>query len=800
MTNVTRQVRLTVSAGDTGAGTGQQLVSMSDLSLVCLILVSQNARLTASSAQGDSRTVQITGDFPAGRDRLLSFLGELDTKALFTLFILGEETATLAEQLARISEIFKPESVTLQVRETLSPTARASDAVAQESWQQTSDEWAQQLLAGITNIGSVIEKYLSEFEHLKAVDNTRLMWQKLGLYSLNNGCRALLLPLDQNRQKQAFTNREIPPRPIAVTAICILQIIMSVTYGALFTAATIGDVTGRNLFSLALTIAMAIIAVRLLCGSENARSAFVVCTVLAVVLNVINIIRGASLATNLSSIAVSIAYIVFLHLPQANRFFDAVYTQSKKSPQNAGPLNYMPAKLMSRWSWNGILIKLLSATLVAALAASGVLTWKMIHANDYVTAPPTTAPTGPRTFNPSPQESPTTAWPVWSQQDTQGFKSVLDSGTAGTVVVQRPNGSTWVGLSATTAVPLWQVDFPCSATCDSQAAGGYLVLLDPGVHMSSFNTHNGKQLSDTAGSRCNDSIVALVGEIVVTRNDTTFCARSVSDLTTVLWEAPVIPYYRDEADTTLITAAGKYINTSAGVIEIATGKAASFGQDTNGEAGQGDSVYYFGADDDHMVRLSCKVVGQYPVYSTGCSFERWDTHNNRATSAAIQPNTSGEWFRFIFGTGDIFFVQTEADSDIGNVYDLIAYSWSTNQELWRVSLTLQSSTSLVLDKVVAVQQRYDELTIINKVNGQTIWANDECSQTCAIAGNTLYVLRDGVVQSYDLRSSLLVPNRNIPVPDEKVSSLQTAGDALIIEKPDSSNSNPYRSNFWLLRQ
>ena len=546
---------------------------------------------------------------------------------------------------------------------------------------------------------------------------------------------------------------------------------------------------------------MAIIAMRLLHGSENARSAFVVFTVLAVVLNAINIVRGASLAANLSSIAVSIVYIVLLHLPQSNRFFDVVYEQSKKPPQSAGPVNYIPAKLKSKWSWNRILIKLLSATLVAALAASGVLTWKAIHTNDYVTAPPTTAPTGPRTFNPSPQESPSvTTDSVWSQQDTQGFKSVLDSGIAGVVIVQRSNGSPWIGLSATLAKPLWQVDFPCSVACDSQAAGGYLVLLDPGVHMGSFDTHTGKQLSDTAGSRCNDSIVSLVGEIVVTRNDTTFCARSVYDLTTVLWEAPVIPYYLAEADTTLITAAGKYINTNGGVIEIATGRAASLGQDNNGEAGRGGSVYYFGADDDRMVRLSCEVVGKYPGYSTGCSFERWDTLNNQASSAAIQPNTSGGWFWFLFGPGDTFFVQTEVDSDMRDMYDLIAYSWSTNQELWRVPITLHGSTSWVLDKVVAVQQDDEKLTIISKANGQTIWASDECSQTCAIADNTLYILNDNTnaVQSYDLRSSLLVPDRSIPFPDVKVSILQTVGDTLIIGNRDRNNYSRPFGNFWML--
>jgi len=307
----------------------RRLASANGVPLVFKILVSQEASLTEAGATRGSGSnsatgtllrplVGVTGDFHAGRDKLLGFLDELVWRGLFNPEELNRETAGLVGSLNDIASDAR--WVTLGI----DPSARAGGNV----W--AGMQMAQAVLEEVGDIDSVMARALADLEALHASGQVVRMRELLGLDVIHRLVRRseAAKPAPDPDAKPKI---RVVPRPLGVTVICAVSIAAGALL-AVFSLAALGAagadartaaVLGWVAFvSLVLSVAGVVLAVMVLRGSAMARRLFAIVTAVGILLDVIAFLTGQGSVSTGVNVALSVAYLVVLYSDTANAYFE----------------------------------------------------------------------------------------------------------------------------------------------------------------------------------------------------------------------------------------------------------------------------------------------------------------------------------------------------------------------------------------------------------------------------------------------------------------------------------------------
>ena len=151
----------------------------------------------------------------------------------------------------------------------------------------------------------------------------------------------------------------------------------------------------------------------------------------------------------------------------------------------------------------------------------------------------------------------------------------------------------------------------------------------------------------------------------------TLCMTSMTDLTTCLWTAPALD---NVPDFGVVFAGGRLANSAIGVLDTSTGKAATFGGDTECKIQDANErmVYYTGDAVNRVFRVVQTITNAgVPRYT----FQAWDTTKD----SALSPVLNGD--RAIADPGSDTFVVSESGY-AGSNGSITGYSWTSNRQLW----------------------------------------------------------------------------------------------------------------------
>jgi len=242
--------------------------------------------------------------------------------------------------------------------------------------------------------------------------------------------------------------------------------------------------------------------------------------------------------------------------------------------------------------------------------------------------------------------------------------SVIETGIRNIVVVNSSSNLRAVDL--TSATVLW-----------SLSGYTYWITLDDGTGIVS-NDGNGQiakvdiqtgELSVLGTVPSGANVDYVDADVVITESfdQGQYCARTMANLDTCQWQASDDPVWGSA-----VFGGGKWVNTSDGVFNIATGQPAPFGKDSIMDEENINTVYYDGPEGG---------VGRFSVdqKSGDTVFQPWDTQNDVGLTAPVKisgwvdPQTYDYPWLFVHGDAT------------GSKYSLTAYSWQTGEKVWQAS-------------------------------------------------------------------------------------------------------------------
>jgi len=340
----------------------RRLASWEGVPLTFKILVSQQPHLTRSMTEDDTKMTSITGDFQAGRDKLMAFLEELLQRDLLDHDDIQQSINDLAKGVL-FSIDPTPQNVILQLK------GSAADQ-------------ADQVLAEVSDIDDLIDREVNVFKEMKAAgDGQQQIWRRLGLVppagftSVPSGSKsgADAVPTrkpDTGRQSQptiSYDNANkssrhratatvvTPPipdavtyklgpsrprvymnapvisravRPGGVTFVSVMSIIGGVISAliCLWLAVAVLSYSGQlaflELLCAGLGVATIVLGVKLLGGSMIARRIYVVVSVIGAIGNFILISRTGVTFYAVLTLVVTTVYIIILYTENANDYFE----------------------------------------------------------------------------------------------------------------------------------------------------------------------------------------------------------------------------------------------------------------------------------------------------------------------------------------------------------------------------------------------------------------------------------------------------------------------------------------------
>lgn len=231
----------------------------------------------------------------------------------------------------------------------------------------------------------------------------------------------------------------------------------------------------------------------------------------------------------------------------------------------------------------------------------------------------------------------------------------------------------------------------------------------------------------------------------------TLCGRSMANPGTCLWQAP---------DTFTMTMAsqqnafggGKWANTVNGVVDMATGQPASFGQDAGFDQTDMSWIFYTGDSPTRIFRVHIDQSGGISTVGT-TTYQPWDITTDSPISPAVEadavvtdPNSP------VYTAVTSFQNQTNPDYNDTTT----AYSWATGAQLWQMNTSIMEDsiarfvgTSYIT--VVAGAKGTDQLEAVDAENGSVTWQpNMYSTDFVGNIGNTVYAYtNDDVLVAYD---------------------------------------------------
>jgi len=268
--------------------------------------------MVSQGVQMDTRpsgVVAVSGDFKAGRDRLLAFLDKLANKDLLDRAALAAASANIASAMYRVSPT--PQLAVLE----LTTDGGAFDVQSQ----------AQGLVADLTDVDALIARYLDRWSELAAAGRQDIIWAQLGV-SQAKPRPAATIARPQPRAVPAPIER-----PVGVTVVCALQIVFGlivlvfylIALGPLLDVATYLGMGGLALLAivvLLLMIGQLVVVFFVLNGSFIGRRVFAVLVGIGLVIDLIEIFMAPTWTIGIN-MGLSVVYLAVLYSESANAYF-----------------------------------------------------------------------------------------------------------------------------------------------------------------------------------------------------------------------------------------------------------------------------------------------------------------------------------------------------------------------------------------------------------------------------------------------------------------------------------------------
>jgi len=381
------------------------------------------------------------------------------------------------------------------------------------------------------------------------------------------------------------------------------------------------------------------------------------------------------------------------------------------------------------------LVGLVGVIIVAVVAALGV---RAVSANR-----PAPSPTGP----------------TWSGPWQTG---VTNSGAApglGDVIVVGPfNTRALTGFDLSTK----QVTFsltPDELTEPSGDATGFVAIVAGQIEAVEPST--GRILGQ-APLPASASVDWAGHGLILTEQLTPFslCARAMADPGTCLWTAESTSASRQN-----VFGDGRWVNTGTGVVDLATGQPANFGQDSGfHRSPTGDTfVYYDGSSPDRVFRVVVTVDDGFKIWGNS-TYQPWDITTDQATAPAIAvdrvvtdptvPVFMGFTYQNDMSTMDINTVAT-------------AYTWPDGKALWQQPTSIagrdfeQFVDGNFLTAIQTTGPVPDPVVAFDATTGATAWQSSlNANNFYGRLGHLILMVDHGTLVAYDASAGCQVAWRS----------------------------------------
>ena len=232
------------------------------------------------------------------------------------------------------------------------------------------------------------------------------------------------------------------------------------------------------------------------------------------------------------------------------------------------------------------------------------------------------------------------------------------------------------------------------------------------------------------------------GDLILTRQGRTMCAREMSDPGWCAWAAPnvylFVRWWEGPSANPYVFGDGQWVNTGDGVRELATGEPAGFGGDA--KDGDGSTVYYMGSG-SRVFRVQETTDYHFSL------FQPWDVKKDKAISSAASARA------VVADEASNVYLAYGAQVMLSPVDALAGFDWNTGDRLWGgdyIDVDYHDrGTSTYIDGKWVVCMNHS-LVALDAATGETTWKSAQDSWFATSHDNLLSVSTAKALEVYDV--------------------------------------------------
>jgi len=371
-------------------------------------------------------------------------------------------------------------------------------------------------------------------------------------------------------------------------------------------------------------------------------------------------------------------------------------------------------------------------------------------------------PGGAPTVVPPPTQSSTTAAapsPSGSPQTPPGQDShwgtpfdikfdvrrVMDIGLGDMVIAvsRKWDPATVSGINLATKEVVWTLSGKGYDDLSGDSTG--LVLPTTGTgELSVVDPRTGKVTAKVTLNRTSQLLWAGNGFILTRDTYDSMCARAMSDPGKCAWTAKHGYIYTSSIDgpweSGYVFGDGKWVNTGAGVRELATGKPAGFGQDAKGSFDK--AVYYIGSG-SRVFRV------QETEQTRVTKYQPWDVKTDKAVSGAIMARS------VVADEASGVYLAYDAESDQFSGDTLSGFDWKSGDRLWTtINSSVINRHSEYIDGKWVIDANFS-VTALDATTGSAVWQAARNSSLAGRLDNLIFASGFDSLVVYDATNGFL---------------------------------------------
>ena len=414
---------------------------------------------------------------------------------------------------------------------------------------------------------------------------------------------------------------------------------------------------------------------------------------------------------------------------------------------------------------------------IVLLVVIGVVVWSTVRRS----SEPGTTPSG--TALPVTTPSGSFGLDAWSAPIPTGMKypAMFNVGLGNVVVAYAPNldsKSVVKGINIDTGSIIWTQTDAIGLHLGGDSTG-FALLTD--THLLVIDPSTGATIGE-ADITTSDTFLWAGEGFVLTENSTKdqICARRMNNPGKCAWSAPDIqlPYDLDASKymrSGYVFGDGKWVNTGDGVRELATGKRAKFGQDTNRNSPAetvfvGSAGRIFKVNDSYDDMLHMK-------------FQPWDTSTDKQISPQVSADTVSA------DPASSVYLAFSADG-ASRTTTVTAYDWATGEPKWQKSMDSADAKSRLLIGGYLVTESDYSVMAYDELTGDVAWQDNSMA--------TIEGVRDGYVYFSSYAKLKASNSGNKFSTAQQVSLPEMTSTFSILVLPDAVCVMSYDGNLYVL--